>query len=99
VAGNSYRVFAPGGGLVATGDDDTRWGGAIGAGFEVGFAPNWSIGAQYDHLFMQDATINFTTPAGLASGSDRISQDIDVVTVRLNYKFGGFGGGPIVGKY
>jgi outer membrane immunogenic protein len=100
VTGNSYRVFAPGGGgLVATGDDDTRWGGAVGAGFEVGFAPNWSVGAQYDHLFMQDGTINFTTPAGALAGSDRISQDIDVVTVRLNYKFGGFGGGPIVGKY
>lgn len=95
VTGNSYRVFTPGGALVATGGDDTRWGGAVGAGFEVGFAPNWSVGAQYDHLFMQDRTINFTTPAGAFAGSDRIRQDVDVVTVRINYKFGG----PIVAKY
>ena len=95
VTGNSYRVFAPGGALFATGGDDTRWGGAIGAGVEVGFAPNWSVGVQYDHLFMQDSTINFTTPAGFSAGSDRVKQDIDLVTARVNYKFGG----PIIAKY
>ncbi|WP_024518733.1 outer membrane beta-barrel protein [Bradyrhizobium sp. Tv2a-2] len=95
VTGNSYRVFGPAGALAATGGDDTRWGGAIGAGVEVGFAPNWSVGVQYDHLFMQDSTIGFTTPAGFAFASDRISQDIDVVTARINYKFGG----PIIGRY
>jgi outer membrane immunogenic protein len=95
VTGNNYRLFSPGGALVATGGDDTRWGGAVGVGFEVGFAPNWSVGAQYDHLFMQDRTINFTTPGGFAAGSDRIRQDVDVVTARINYRFGG----PIVAKY
>ena len=24
----------------------TRWGGTLGVGFEYGFAPNWSIGAE-----------------------------------------------------
>jgi outer membrane immunogenic protein len=95
VTGNSYSVFSPGGVLLGTGGDDTRWGGAIGAGVEVGFAPNWSVGVEYDHLFMADSTVNFTTPTGAAFGTDRISQDIDLVTVRLNYKFGG----PIVAKY
>jgi len=95
VTGNNYRVFSPGGALFATGGDDTRWGGAIGAGVEVGFAPNWSVGVQYDHLFMQDRTITFTTPAGLASGSDSIRSDVDLVTARINYRFGG----PIIAKY
>ena len=95
VTGNNYRVFSPGGALVATGGDDTRWGGALGAGIEVGFAPNWSVGVQYDHLFMQDRTITFTTPGGFAAGSDGIRQDVDVVTARINYKFGG----PIIAKY
>src|SRR6266571_7345620 len=36
--------------------DSTRWGGTIGAGLEYGFAPNWSVGVEYDHLFMQDQT-------------------------------------------
>jgi len=95
VTGNNYRVFAPSGALFATGGDDTRWGGAIGAGVEFGFTPNWSVGVQYDHLFMQDATIAFTTPGGFATGSDRIRQDVDLVTARINYKFGG----PIIAKY
>ena len=71
--------------------NDTRWGGTVGAGLEYGFAPNWSVGVEYDHLFMQDRTYNFTTPAGAAFGADRIRQDVDLVTARLNYKFGGPG--------
>src|SRR6516162_9279193 len=86
---SKYHVFSPGGAPFSTGGDDTRWGGALGAGIEVGFAPNWSVGVQYDHLFMQDRTITFTTPGGFAAGSDGIRQDVDVVTARINYKFGG----------
>jgi outer membrane immunogenic protein len=82
------------GALAATASDDTRWGGTIGAGVEVGFAPNWSVGVEYDHLLMQDSTVAFTTLAG-AGFSDRIRQDVDVVTARINYKFGG----PVVAKY
>ncbi|TIR01197.1 MAG: porin family protein [Mesorhizobium sp.] len=28
-------------------DDQTRWGGALGAGLEYGFAPNWSLAIEY----------------------------------------------------
>ena len=83
------------GGLFASTGDDTRWGGAVGVGLEYAFAPNWSAAVEYDHLFMQDRTLNFTTPLGTSAGSDRISQDVDLVTVRVNYKFGG----PVVGRY
>jgi outer membrane immunogenic protein len=95
VTSNSYRINNAAGALVGSTSDDTRWGGAIGVGAEYAFAPNWSVGLEYDHLFMQDKTYNFTTPAGLAFGSDRVRQDVDLVTARLNYKFGG----PIVAKY
>jgi outer membrane immunogenic protein len=95
VTSNSYRINTAAGALAGSTSDDTRWGGAIGVGAEYAFAPNWSVGLEYDHLFMQDKTYNFTTPAGLAFGSDRIRQDVDLVTARLNYKFGG----PIVAKY
>jgi outer membrane immunogenic protein len=96
VTDNRNRIFSTvtGAQLASTGDD-TRWGGTVGVGLEYGFAPNWSAAVEYDHLFMQDRTLNFTTPAGVAFGSDRISQDVDLVTVRVNYKFGG----PIVAKY
>jgi outer membrane immunogenic protein len=95
VTSNRYRINTAGGALLASANDDTNWGGTIGVGLEYGFAPNWSVGVEYDHLFMQDRTSSFTSPAGLAFGSDRIRQDVDLVTARLNYKFGG----PIIGKY
>ena len=66
------------------------------AGLEYAFAPNWSAAIEYDHLFMQDRTISFTTPGtGLAVASDRIRQDVDLVTVRVNYRFGG----PAIARY
>lgn len=83
------------GAQLASSGDDTRWGGTVGVGLEYGFAPNWSAAIEYDHLFMQDSTLNFTTPTGAAFGSDRIRQDVDLVTVRVNYRFGG----PVVPKY
>jgi len=70
-------------------------GYALGAGLEFGFAPNWSVGVEYDHLFMQDQTVGFTTPGGVFAGNDRIRQDVDMGTVRVNYHFGG----PVVARY
>jgi outer membrane immunogenic protein len=95
VTSNSYRINTVGGALAGVTGDDTRWGGTIGAGLEYAFAPNWSVGVEYNHLFMQDRTYNFTTPAGVYFGTDRIRQDVDLVTARLNYRFGG----PSISKY
>ena len=92
VTSNRHRSYA-----VATGTighqhvDDTRWGGAIGAGLEYGFAPNWSFGVEYNHLFMQDRTYTFINNgvagvAGTLFGTDRIRQDVDLVTARINYR-------------
>ena len=36
-----------------------------------------------------------STPAGVAFGNDRIQQDVDLVTVRVNYRWGG----PVIAKY
>ena len=33
----------------------------MGVGWEYGFAPNWSFGVEYDHLFMGDANNSFTS--------------------------------------
>jgi outer membrane immunogenic protein len=77
---------------------ETRWGGVGGVGIEFGFAPNWSVAAEYDHLFMgnRSVTLNLIPPAGTGlSGIHNIRQDVDVGTVRLNYRFGG----PVVAKY
>src|SRR5262249_13122836 len=83
-----------------TNDDDTRWGGVVGAGLEFGFSPNWSAAIEYDHLFMGNRTFTFTNngvfaPAGTFFAQERIKQDVDMVTVRVNYRWGG----PVVAKY
>jgi outer membrane immunogenic protein len=96
VTSNDYRSYTIATNtLAATSNDDTRWGGTIGVGLEYGFAPNWSVGVEYNHLFMQDATYTFRNANGGLFATDRIRQDIDLVTARLNYKFGG----PVVAKY
>jgi outer membrane immunogenic protein len=84
------------GGVLLDQANDTRWGGAVGAGLEVGFAPNWTVAVEYDHLFMGNSDFNFA--GGGFSRSDNIHQDLDIATVRLNYRFGGFGG-PVIAKY
>jgi len=73
---------------------DNRWGAVVGVGVEYGFGANWSIGVAYDHMFMQDRLITFTNagkvvPSGSAFASDRIHQYVDLVTMRLNYRWGG----------
>ena len=96
VTSDRFRTFSSAtGALTSSSGDDTRWGGALGVGLEYGFAPNWSAAIEYDHLFMQDRTYTFTTPAGVLVGTDRVGQDVDLVTVRVNYRFGG----PVIAKY
>jgi outer membrane immunogenic protein len=79
---------------------ETRWGGVVGVGGEFAFTPNWSLAVEYAHLFMGDKNLNFTStgslaPVGVFSRNDTIRQDVDMVTARLNYRFGG----PVVAKY
>ena len=44
---------------------------------------------------MGTKTLTFTDTAGVFFGTDRIRQDVDLVTVRVNYRLGG----PVVGRY
>jgi hypothetical protein len=77
----------------------TRWGGTVGVGGEYGFAPNWSVGLEYDHLFMGDANNTFSVANPLLAGAaNRISQDVDMVTLPFNYRFGGYGA-PVTARY
>jgi outer membrane immunogenic protein len=73
---------------------ETRWGGAVGAGIEVGFAPGWSVAVEYDHLFMGNRNVTFNV-VGIFDRMDRIRQNVDIGTVRVNYTFGG----PLVAKF
>jgi outer membrane immunogenic protein len=101
VTGDRFRSLSSvTGAVVATTNDDTRWGGVVGVGVEYGFAPNWSAAIEYDHMFMQDKTYTFLNNgvagvAGALFSTDRIRQDVDLVTVRVNYRWGG----PVIAKY
>ena len=74
---------------------DTLWGGVVGVGFEYGFAPNWSAGLEYDHIFLGTNGNNLTTPVGALFNAESIRQDVDLFTARINYRFGG----PLVARY
>lgn len=95
VTDNRYDGLSTVSGALLDHASDTRWGGTVGAGVEYGFAPNWSAAVEYDHLFMGTNNYLFTSPAGINTRNDDIRQDADLVTVRVNYRFGG----PIVARY
>ena len=102
VTSNRFSILDTFTGIELASASATRWGGTVGAGFEYGFAPNWSFGVEYNHLFMGDANNSFS---GVNFGSaafvnNRITQDVDMVTARINYRFGGYGlGAPVAARY
>jgi len=100
VTSNRFSILDTPTGAELASASSTRWGGAVGVGWEWGFAPNWSAGLEYDHLFMGDANNSFSVanPALAAVLNSRITQDVDMVTVRVNYRFGGYGA-PVVARY
>jgi outer membrane immunogenic protein len=97
ITDTSYSVSANVGNVLAgTTGDQIRWGGTVGAGLEYGISSNWTAGIEYDHLFMGNKSVSFTDVAtGLLFGTDNTRQDVDLVTVRVNYRWGG----PAISKY
>ena len=72
VTDDKYRIFdVPSGALTDTASE-TRWGGVVGVGFEYGIAPSWSVGFEYDHMFMGSRDVSFTTLGGAFDGTDHI---------------------------
>jgi outer membrane immunogenic protein len=97
VTDNSYDVLANATGAIAASTGyNLNWGGTVGAGLEYGFAPNWSVAVEYDHIFQTSRNLTFSTPAGVQlADSFRTGGDTDLVTARINWRFGG----PMITKY
>jgi outer membrane immunogenic protein len=93
VTDNRFTAFDTATTLGLASVSTTRWGAALGTGVEVGFAPNWSVGVEYDHLFMGNNNLNnsFVVVTPFVAGINRINEDVDLITVRVNYRFGGYG--------
>ena len=96
VTHNQLDIFSTLTGINLASDTTSRWGGTAGVGFEYLFTPNWSVGVEYDHLWMGNQNNSFVVVAPFVS--DRISQNIDMVTLRVNYRFGGWGA-PVAARY
>ena len=84
VTSNKYTGTFLGTGVAFDSASETRWGGAVGTGVEIGFAPGWSVGVEYDHLFMGKSNVSFPATVFAASRIDGIKQDVDMGTVRVN---------------
>jgi outer membrane immunogenic protein len=94
VTDNRFSILSTLTGNELASASSNRWGGVVGVGWEWGFAPNWSVGIEYDHLFMGDANNSFSTgPIPAAFLNNRITQDVDMVTVRVNYRWSWSGWG------
>ena len=76
----------------------TRWGGTVGVGVEYGFAKDWSVAFEYDHLFLGGRDVTFSGPCDTSTTTNcvaRIRQGVDVALLRLNYRFSA----PMFGLY
>jgi len=101
VTDNRFSILSTLTGAELAAASATRWGGTVGVGWEYGFAPNWSAGIEYDHLFMGNSNNSFSVvnPINAAFLNDRIRQDVDMVTLRINYRFGWGAGAPLTAHY
>ena len=73
----------------------TRTGWTFGVGAEYAFTPNWSFAAQYNWIDLGDRDVNFVAFANFAGNVD---QTFHVFTLRMNYRFGGYGA-PVAARY
>ena len=95
---DKYQGLATATGAAIDQASDTRWGGTVGTGVEFGLAPNLSAAVEYNHMFMGNSSVSFNSvapPVGVFSRTDSVGQNVDVVSARVNYRWGG----PVVGKW
>jgi outer membrane immunogenic protein len=98
VTNNTYNGLSTATNSIFDTARETRWGAVAGIGGEYGFAPNWSFGIEWEHLFMGNRNIGFTSASAPAVSfrTESIRQDVDLVTARISYHWGA---GPIVARY
>lgn len=104
-AANNWLLYVKGGWAWADEDYDatgpllytaghTRSGWTVGAGVEYGFTPNWSAKLEYNYMDFGSKRANLTTAAGATDPAD-VDQNVSVIKLGVNYRFGG----PVVARY
>lgn len=78
-----------------------KWGGVIGAGLEQALAPAWSMKLEYGYMGFGGSAVPVppgaiqvpgTQLTATSPGTSSVSQDMHVVKLGLNYRFGVAGG-------
>lgn len=63
-------------------------GWTAGAGLEWAFAENWSALLEFDYYNFGNKGVTFSDPNNVSPVTLNVRQDIEVVKVGLNYRFG-----------
>ena len=63
VAHDKYEGVVTNTGVAFDRAERTRWGAVVGVGVEYAFAPNWSAGIEYNHMFMGSRDLLFNSTA------------------------------------
>ena len=96
ICGGGNFAATGGGVFLGTGGDDFRAGWTVGAGAEWGFAPNWSVKAEYLYYDLGNSTVLGTDPAFPAFATSTTFENTGHIgRVGINYRFGG----PVVARY
>jgi outer membrane immunogenic protein len=84
-SGTTFIIFTPFP-FGPTSDVRTVDGWTVGGGIEWALAPNWSAKLEYLHLDF--GSRNFTVNPAITASAVRVSSQVDVVRLGLNYRFG-----------
>jgi outer membrane immunogenic protein len=94
---NKNQVLQPNGALFESASF-TLPGMTAGIGAEWMFAPNWSVFAEYNYMWIEDTSgQHFTATPGLTGEVLNVKQTAQTVLFGVNYKF--HWGNPVVAKY
>jgi outer membrane immunogenic protein len=77
----------------------TEDGWTVGGGWEYALENNWIVGLDYKRIELGRTTRSGLSNLALPFTITNIDPKIDLVTVRLSYKFGDLAKGPVVAKY
>lgn len=74
-------------------------GWTVGGGWEYALNNNWIVGLDYKRIVLNKTTRSGVTAAAVPFTISNIDPTIDMVMVRMSYKFGDLATGPVVAKY
>jgi outer membrane immunogenic protein len=95
---DNFSIFdSLGTGALIADSNPTRSGWVVGFGGEVLTKDGWSMFMEYNYMGFDTKRTTFTNPTTLASFDLDVRQNVQTVTLGINYRFGW--AGPVVAKY